>query len=300
MVPEGVDHQALLQQVQAARLAIQQGQAGRAAPLLLRALHTVPALLPELEGELAQALAVYADSLMEQGKAREALWLMDGATRSLPQGKLLWLEQGRLCFRLCQHLRALRSFQRALAIDPRFPAALDALESLKSLSVDRWHFRMLNDRPRNEAYRRALQKVVAEEAARLGRPPVVLDIGTCVRARCGGDDHNARCLTVHNATITMAGTGTGLLALLALEAGAERVYACETNPVLANMAQAIVAAHGPKAKEGIVVTNKASQDLRIGEGQSCCWYVYRCVCTYQSLISPICFPQTCPGPWTLW
>jgi hypothetical protein len=56
------------------------------------------------------------------------------------------------------------------------------------------------------------------------------------------------------------------LALLALEAGAERVYACETNPVLANMAQAIVAAHGGRANEAIVVINKASQELSIGEG----------------------------------
>lgn len=40
-----------------------------------------------------------------------------------------------------------------------------------------------NDRPRNEAYRRALQRVVAEEAARLGRKPVVLDIGTFYRLR---------------------------------------------------------------------------------------------------------------------
>lgn len=177
MVPARVDHQALLAQVQTARQAMHQGQPDRAGPLLLRALLAVPALLPELEEELAQALSSYADMLVGQDKAREALWLLEGATHSLPQSKLLWLEQGRVCFRLRQHLRALRSFQRALALDPRFHAALDAVESLKSLSVDRWHFRMLNDRPRNQAYRRALQQVVAEEATRLGRPPVVLDIG---------------------------------------------------------------------------------------------------------------------------
>lgn len=143
MVPSSVDHSLLVQQVATARQAMQAGAPQRAAPFLLRVVHTVPALLPELEGELAQALSEYAGLLVGQGKAREALWLLDGATRSLPQGKLLWLEQGRLCFRLRQHLRALRSVQRALAIDPRFHAALDALESLKSLSVDRWHFRML-------------------------------------------------------------------------------------------------------------------------------------------------------------
>lgn len=218
MVPSSVDHSVLLQQVAAARKAMQQRAPERAAPLLLRTVHMVPELLPELENELAQALSEYAGALVGQGKAREALWLLDGATRSLPQSKLLWFEQGQLCFRLRQHLRALRSFQRVLALDPRFHAALDALESLKSLSVDRWHFRMLvrafsllfvclrdlvhnpiltslfkcrhpfpqNDRPRNEAYRSALQRVVAEEASRLGRKPVVLDIGTfaAIHDRC--------------------------------------------------------------------------------------------------------------------
>ena len=134
----------------------------------------------ELERELADSLAAYTGSLLRQGKAREARWLMDNATQRLPQGKRLWYEQGRLCFAVAQHLRALHSFQRAIALDPGFHAAVDALESLKGLALDRWHFRMLNDRPRNAAYPRALRLVVAAEAARLGRPPVVLDIGGSV------------------------------------------------------------------------------------------------------------------------
>lgn len=71
----------------------------------------------------------------------------------------------------------------------------------------------------------------------------------------------------HTYNACKPGTGTGLLALLAVEAGAGQVYACETNPVLAKMAQAIVAAaHGARAEETIVVLNKSSHELRIGEG----------------------------------
>lgn len=56
------------------------------------------------------------------------------------------------------------SFQ-ALALDPGYWPALESLENVKSLAVDRWHFRMLNHSARNEAYSRAIQRAVADAAA---------------------------------------------------------------------------------------------------------------------------------------
>ncbi len=50
---------------------------------------------------------------------------------------------------------------QALALDPGYWPALESLENVKSLAVDRWHFRMLNDEARNEAYSRAIQRAVA-------------------------------------------------------------------------------------------------------------------------------------------
>ncbi|CAN0601909.1 unnamed protein product, partial [Ectocarpus sp. 12 AP-2014] len=49
---------------------------------------------------------------------------------------------------------------QALALDPAFWPALESLENVKSLAVDRWHFRMLNHSARNEAYSRAIQRAV--------------------------------------------------------------------------------------------------------------------------------------------
>lgn len=73
---------------------------------------------------------------------------------------------------------------------------------------------MLNDRKRNSAYRTAITAAVASQ------PNIrVLDIGT----------------------------GTGLLAMYAHEAGAQHVYACEESPLMAAIARQTFAAGASKA-----------------------------------------------------
>ena len=97
-----------------------------------------------------------------------------------------------------QTQRAEQLYRQALAVDPAFLLAKDRLENLSSSLLDRWHFPMLNDRRRNLAFEKAIIKHLEREDC-----TTVLDIGT----------------------------GTGLLALMAARAGAERVYACEANEV---------------------------------------------------------------------
>jgi predicted O-methyltransferase YrrM len=143
--------------------------------------------------------------------------------------------QGTLLYEQRRYSEAISSFERAVALDPLLLSAVDAVENIKSLAVDRWHFRMLNDRARNEAYAAAIGVAVAEAAALLGRPPVVLDIGT----------------------------GTGLLSLMAAAAGAAHVYACEANVVLSEVATAVVAQHGMAGR--VTVIAKPSWDLRVGD-----------------------------------
>lgn len=78
------------------------------------------------------------------------------------------------------------------------------LDSVRHQLCQRWHFRMLNDRNRNAAYRAAI-----ECAVRTGPKDMrVLDIGT----------------------------GSGLLALYAHQAGAKHVFACDDNPLMAGIA----------------------------------------------------------------
>lgn len=51
-------------------------------------------------------------------------------------------------------------FCQALELDPGYWPALESLENVKSLAVDRWHYRMLNHSARNEAYSRAIKRAV--------------------------------------------------------------------------------------------------------------------------------------------
>jgi protein arginine N-methyltransferase 7 len=71
---------------------------------------------------------------------------------------------------------------------------------------------MLKDVHRNAAYADAISSCVSAAAERLGRPPVVLDIGA----------------------------GTGLLSMLAARAGASRVYAVEQWKVMADIAKNVI------------------------------------------------------------
>ncbi|MET0763900.1 MAG: 50S ribosomal protein L11 methyltransferase [Blastococcus sp.] len=106
------------------------------------------------------------------------------------------------------------------------PAA--AIRGIGLPTVPRWHFAMLNDARRNAAFDRALRHVV--------RPgDHVLDIGS----------------------------GTGLLAMMAVRAGASRVTTCEENPLLAEIARETVLQHGLGHR--ITVVAKRSTDLVLGE-----------------------------------
>lgn len=95
-----------------------------------------------------------------------------------------------------------------LARHPDDPLYEGVARLIRTRKVPAWHLSMLRDEPRNAAYRAAIA------AAAPGR--VVLDIGT----------------------------GSGLLAMIAAQAGAARVVACEANPMVAEAARRVIAANG--------------------------------------------------------
>jgi type II protein arginine methyltransferase len=94
-------------------------------------------------------------------------------------------------------------------------------------TIPRWHFPMLNDHRRNEAFMKAIERQVVPGSH-------VLDIGS----------------------------GAGLLAMIAARAGAGRVTTCEANPLLAEIARQVIAINN--LSDVITVVPKSSTELRVG------------------------------------
>lgn len=99
--------------------------------------------------------------------------------------------------------------ERTLQDNPDDPEWREAAQTVLSYGIPGYHRSMLADSARNDFYARAIR-----DAVRPG--DVVLDIGT----------------------------GSGLLAMMAAQAGAAKVVACEANPALAATAREIVERNG--------------------------------------------------------
>lgn len=123
---------------------------------------------------------------------------------------------------------ACKCFSTALNIDPGNTKAQSGLDLTLAIILPPWHSTMLNDIIRNEAFEKAIKATVTPSSS-------VLDVGT----------------------------GTGLLAMIASRAGAERVIACESVGVLADIAKTIT--HNNGFSDQIAILHKRSQDLDIVE-----------------------------------
>jgi type II protein arginine methyltransferase len=121
---------------------------------------------------------------------------------------------------------AIDAFRRAVALKSDFAQAKANLRAAYRDVVPAWHFAMMDDDARNDAYEAAIGNAVKGKR--------VLDIGT----------------------------GAGLLAMMAARAGAAKVTTCETVGLIADRARDIVARNG--LSDRITVIAKRSQDLTLG------------------------------------
>ena len=139
---------------------------------------------------------------------------------------------------LAHHLMATGESDRAvsLALQARSLAPNDSeidmlARGVLSQNVPKWHFSIVRDELRNIAFDQALRRAV--------RPGMrVLDIGS----------------------------GTGLLAMMAVRAGASEVISCEMNPSVARAAEKIIAANGYADHIRILGKHSAALDLEADLG----------------------------------
>lgn len=158
----------------------------------------------------------------EEGSAFVALGIKEDDLEGL-------LSMASAFFERHQYNEAAKYYQQVLDIDPENKIAAFAIQKIKASSVPLWHFEMLADVDRNDAYQEAIERALSKQPGAR-----VLDIGT----------------------------GSGLLAMMAARAGASEVLACEMNPELAKVAEEIVERNG--FKDQIKVLNRKSSDLKQG------------------------------------
>jgi tetratricopeptide (TPR) repeat protein len=169
----------------------------------------------------------YANLLKDVGRAKEAISHYQKALALDPASAATHNNLGLLYREHGQLEAAVQEIERAVTSEPGNAQYRINLRDTYRRMIPGWHFAMLNDQARNDAFAQAIAK--AAPGRRLA-----LDIGT----------------------------GSGLLAMMAARAGAAQVVACEAIRPLAQVATRIIATNG--YADRITVIPKRSTELVVG------------------------------------
>jgi tetratricopeptide (TPR) repeat protein len=182
----------------------------------------------------AEALTNLGNAFSQQNRLELAVERYRQAVKFRPDFADAWFNLAGALQKLGRLDEALAGYRKAIELNPRFETATEGLNSLYVQVVPRWHFVMMNDRQRNEAYDQAICRQVKRRKAG-GAAPLVLDIGA----------------------------GSGLLSMMAARAGAETVVACEMLKPVADKASEIISRNGHADRIKLHATK--SNCLQIGK-----------------------------------
>jgi Flp pilus assembly protein TadD/SAM-dependent methyltransferase len=168
-----------------------------------------------------------AISMIEMGRHSEALTILDDHLERFPDHAASHNGRGSCLMAMGRMSDCVDAFSKAVELEPGNLKFENNLREAASRSIPAWHIPMLADEARNVAYQKTIDRHVREGMH-------VLDIGA----------------------------GSGLLAMMAVRAGAERVTAVEMDPTLADVARQIIADNGMSDK--IEVLHNVSLELKVG------------------------------------
>ncbi|XP_031571000.1 protein arginine N-methyltransferase 9-like [Actinia tenebrosa] len=188
-----------------------------------------PARKKEFESDFMAALCKWTEVLEQHGDYKKMLNCFQEAAVLYPDNETLLNNVGGVLFRLGFSDESASFFRKALRLNPSNLQARENLENVSNSLVERWHFRMLNDRKRNLAYKEAIKRAIARGY------DTVLDIGS----------------------------GTGILSMFAVEEGAKKVYACELSKTMYEVSIDVLRAN--QMLDSIHLINKKSTEMSVGK-----------------------------------
>lgn len=192
-----------------------------------------PARKKDFESDFMATLCKWTEVLEQHGDYKKMLNCFQEAAVLYPDNETLLNNVGGALFRLGFRDEAASFFRKALQLNPSNLQARENLENVSNSLVERWHFRMLNDRKRNLAYKEAIRNAIGQGY------DIVLDIGS----------------------------GTGILSMFAVQEGAKKVYACELSKTMYEVSIDVLRAN--QMLDSIHLINKKSTEMSVGEDLPC-------------------------------
>lgn len=217
------------QHFQAAKSSLRREQYGDALAHMVFLANVEPSAIEVLEEDFVVALRHWTEVLEQHGELEKLMVCLQEALKLYPRSENILINTGANLLRLGFTDEAASCFRRALHVNPTSIRAKDNLENVANLLVERWHFRMLNDKKRNAAYKQAISNAVSQGH------DIVLDIGS----------------------------GTGILSMFAVQGGAKEVYACEMSKTMYELGHDVLRANN--MEESVHTIHKKSTEMKVGE-----------------------------------
>ncbi|XP_002739381.1 protein arginine N-methyltransferase 9-like [Saccoglossus kowalevskii] len=200
---------------------------GKAFANFLLVLKLAPEWKTDVEHNFIVTLQHWTDTLESLSRVSDLFRCYEQASEVLPDNEMIFNDMGSSLFRLGFKDEAASCFRKALRINPGFLDAKDNLQNVLSALIERWHFRMLNDKVRNHAFQSAIRKAIQ-------------------------DGHD---------TVLDIGAGTGILSMLAIQSGAKHVYACEMSKTTYEMAKDVLTTN--RMSDKVTLLHTSSKDIVI-------------------------------------